>query len=1202
MKNILAIGAYILLATFFWGLNNDIVNTNKNLSRHFDFYMFQKPTTDTIKPLVTDLGYPFISNFDLETRDHQFWSITQDNYGQMIFADRYGLTVFNGKSFNYIKIPSIPIFLKSLPENDLVIVGCEDQFGFIKQNSWGEYEYKRLSKPNKVYKEITEVKVSEDRIYIFSENTIFTFDKELNIVDENTLEEEGEYKGIVLHNNQLFVSKSDKGLYKIEIYKKDEFIVKSKSFSKLDILFSIPIDSVSTLIGTSGNKLFRFDGKKLKKYTIEVAEYLEESSLAGGVDIDKEKFALSTLSGGLIIIDKKSSKVSGIINYKNGLPDDEIFALALDKNGALWVSHGFGISRINYDLPVKDFNSYPGIEGELTDVIELNNINYVSTTEGVFYLDTVANLTEYNTYVRKKEKVTKSREKEDKRETKKVERKTEEFKRETIRTEKEEEAVEDESDKKKNIFQRWKEKREKRRKEKDDKKNDVVEPEVVKEVSEDDDNDNTPINTDSDIPVESKTEKVTKKKKKRTSYYERKKVRTLSLAYVFKKVPGVSGKCKQLLKYKNSILVTSNNALFVINDKEAKEVVKNTYINTISPSRDSGVFYVGTNSTLLVVKSSKKGWEVINAIEDPAFDDAVYTIAEDNDGNIWVGSDSKVYKLNSNLNLPDNNLESYDFGKEYPGRYSIRNISGKIMFLSFNQIFEFDDNLNKIEKSNELIDNKQKNIDYIVSQPNITWIKDVDRWKSISEIYQPTSKQVFLTNLFSEVINIKVDDFGNLWVIDGKNNLYKILPEEIAESYLKDFNVYIQAIYDDKGQIVKKENIQIEPEIRSLNFKINSPYYFNAEEIKYQYIIRGAMNDWSDWKESPEFDLLLSPGEYTVQVRAMNVFGSVSTSKEYKILVKAPFWKQLWFIFAVLFVALLIIGFGVYLYLKKKEQKLLRYNKILEEKVEERTLEIQEQKEQIEYKNREITDSLNYASQIQRAILPSTQIIESSLSDCFVINKPKDIVSGDFYWTNKTDDCLIVTAADCTGHGVPGAFLSLLGVTFLNEIINKTKEFEPNVILDVLRERVINSLHQEGFDKKRLDGIDLAMSVIDLKKLTLKFAGANNPMYIIRNNKLTEVKGDRMPVGMHAHKDVPFTKHSIQLIKGDQIYMFSDGFIDQFGGEFGRKFLSRNFKELLVMISGLHLQDQKVIIEQTLSEWQGKFEQLDDILIIGLKV
>jgi len=428
------------------------------------------------------------------------------------------------------------------------------------------------------------------------------------------------------------------------------------------------------------------------------------------------------------------------------------------------------------------------------------------------------------------------------------------------------------------------------------------------------------------------------------------------------------------------------------------------------------------------------------------------------------------------------------------------------------------------------------------------------------------------------------------------------LPIEILESYLSNFRVYIQKIQNDKGINISKNNIEVKPGIVSLTFKTNAPYYLRPEKIRYQYFIKGLMNNWTVWKQSPDIDFILQPGFYKIQVRAKNIFGSVTESNEYFITVKSPLWIQTWFIILATALCCLFLALLVYFFQKKKEKRFQRYNKTLAVQVEKRTTEIKWQKEQIENKNKENTKSLNYASQIQSAVLPSINVIDKLVSESFILNKPQNIVSGDFYWAHRIDDRLIVTAADCTGHGVPGAFLSMLGITFLNEIAIKMDILNANTILEILRRRVIKTLHQEGYDKKRLDGIDLSLVVIDLNTKELQFSGANNPLYLIRNGKLKEYKGDTMPIGIQSRNSKPFTNHIFKIQAGDLFYLFSDGFMDQFGGSYGKKFLSRNFKALLEEISYLSLVMQKKVLSETLDIWRGKREQLDDILIVGIKI
>jgi len=251
-------------------------------------------------------------------------------------------------------------------------------------------------------------------------------------------------------------------------------------------------------------------------------------------------------------------------------------------------------------------------------------------------------------------------------------------------------------------------------------------------------------------------------------------------------------------------------------------------------------------------------------------------------------------------------------------------------------------------------------------------------------------------------------------------------------------------------------------------------------------------------------------------------------------------------------------------------------------------------------KEREITSSIQYAKRIQKAVLPHQKMFVDVIPDYFIYFKPRDIVSGDFYWMKQVEKHIVVAAADCTGHGVPGAFMSLLAISFLNEIV--TDHFvKADEILNSLRMRIIEALHQTGKDEEAKDGLDISLCVINIESNEIQFAGAYNPLYLIRDNELVEYKGDKMPIGIHIKEPEPFKAHNFKLNKNDLIYLFSDGYIDQFGGESGSKFKNKQFKELLLSIKQEPMNVQKDIINDTYNTWRGELKQLDDILIIGMK-
>jgi serine phosphatase RsbU (regulator of sigma subunit) len=249
---------------------------------------------------------------------------------------------------------------------------------------------------------------------------------------------------------------------------------------------------------------------------------------------------------------------------------------------------------------------------------------------------------------------------------------------------------------------------------------------------------------------------------------------------------------------------------------------------------------------------------------------------------------------------------------------------------------------------------------------------------------------------------------------------------------------------------------------------------------------------------------------------------------------------------------------------------------------------------------KELTDSLQYARNIQKTILPSYEKVSYLFPENFVLFLPRDIVSGDFYWVQKIDNNIIFTVGDCTGHGVPGAFMSILGIIFLNEITNHTPLLPANQILNALRERIMKTLNQTGKDREQKDGMDLALCIYNEKDKTLQYSGANNSLYHFHNNELNQVKPDRMPIGVSGFYEESFTNNILQINKNDRVYLFTDGYADQFGGDHDEKYKIKRFRQLLSNIQQYSMPVQKKKLEEAHKNWKGENEQIDDILILGI--
>ena len=300
----------------------------------------------------------------------------------------------------------------------------------------------------------------------------------------------------------------------------------------------------------------------------------------------------------------------------------------------------------------------------------------------------------------------------------------------------------------------------------------------------------------------------------------------------------------------------------------------------------------------------------------------------------------------------------------------------------------------------------------------------------------------------------------------------------------------------------------------------------------------------------------------------------------------------------------IIIIFLIYFLGQYRTRSLRKANQVLVEK-DIASREVEKQRQELAIKNKNITDSIQYAKRIQEALLPSDRMFKKLFPDSFILFKPKDIVSGDFYWIAERNNKVFVSAVDCTGHGVPGAFMSLIGFKILENIIKVQGIEKPSEILNILSMGIENTFHRNEEDYLLKDGMDLAFCVFDRDKKQLEYAGAFNPLYLIRDNKLIETRADRFSIGLKHILDEQnnYTNHSVSIKKGDMIYLFSDGYPDQFGGSIGKKFMYRRFRHLLLTIHDLPLQEQKDSLEKSIEDWKGEeYEQVDDILVIGIRL
>jgi len=436
-----------------------------------------------------------------------------------------------------------------------------------------------------------------------------------------------------------------------------------------------------------------------------------------------------------------------------------------------------------------------------------------------------------------------------------------------------------------------------------------------------------------------------------------------------------------------------------------------------------------------------------------------------------------------------------------------------------------------------------------------------------------------------------VDKTGNLWfgTVEG---VTKYEPsEEIPIS--GESAVHITGMQVNNKSVSMDNGLSLSHRQNSIIFEYGC-ITLNPDDVQYQIMLDGIAQEWRppDRLTSAIYPAL-PYGRYTFRVKAKNSAGVWNSEPaSFSFVIRPPFYLTWYFILSVAGILVII----VISYVKIRERALKRENLILEGKVKERTAIVVAQKEELSRKNEAITDSIRYAKRIQFAILPES----SPYPDTFILFKPKDIVSGDFYWFTEVGDKEFFSAVDCTGHGVPGAFMSIIGFNSLTKIVREYGIMEPGKILNQLNREVIETLHQRSDARDVYDGMDLALACYDRKGKYLEFSGAFNSLYLVRNGELVETKANKQSIGRSAFKtDAAFTNHRIDIEKGDTVYLFTDGYADQFGGENRKKFKYKNLKETILKIQEETMLQQRVIMDHTIEKWRGDLDQLDDILVIG---
>lgn len=696
-------------------------------------------------------------------------------------------------------------------------------------------------------------------------------------------------------------------------------------------------------------------------------------------------------------------------------------------------------------------------------------------------------------------------------------------------------------------------------------------------------------------------------------------------------------------------IIKSNNKITNYTEHELKG---NPDIWSITEDK-KGDLLIGMTNGLCVFNGSNFKRILCKDKENPM--NTVLDVYVDKSGEVWLGTQAGVAKIEDG------------FIQEFRGGQIPRNFinkicedkNGNILFGSEEGLFSFDGKT--VKQYNEKDGFIRKRISSMVmDREKNVWIATANGLYKLSD----NTFTLFKEKAYSaadEILSMLVDNQGNLWIglsngvdkISFKNGVSKVRHYDGDDGFLGQASSPNAMMLDKTGQImigttnglmiyrsqfdrdnrfepttilksldlfyqktdwklygdsVTMNNIPVDLELpydkNYLTFNFIGVSLTAPGKVSYRYKLKGVDSDWRISNKTDASYSNIPPGKYQFILYSNN--GEGVWNKEpvvFEFTINPPFWRTWWFYSLI---ALIILS-GIYSYIKIRtaNSKILKQNEIIEEKNEALLFANQE----IAEKNQNITDSINYAKRLQQSFLTSEKVLNEILNDHFILFKPRDIVSGDFYLAFDMPDRTLIICADCTGHGIPGAFMSLIGISLLNEIKRSQMILGTSEILERLRNNIIAALNPEKVETGGKDGMDVALISIFKEHvdggIKIQFSGANNSMYLVTSGSSTaemiEYKGDKQPVGYYSNMK-PFTQHEVIAQKGDIIYLYTDGYADQFGGMNGKKFMSKQLKGQLMSIFNYPMSQQKEKLDEIFKSWQGRLEQVDDVTVIGIKL
>lgn len=806
----------------------------------------------TLRPVLTTLlclwlgtfsnaqdGHVFISNFPLDKSeiDSRVVSIDFDENGIAYMGGRKGLAIFNGVDWEQLKmVPKEVNELKYDTAFKRMYIGFKDEIGVLEKDQKGSFNYLEIKNFKQSGLIFSKVYLTNDKVYFYSEKQVWILNKHNSeIIDSVMSKEDSGFLGIIKRKESVYVNLKSKGFHRIEGARLVPISTRS-DLKNSRILFSTAYNNRKILFGTDKNKIYLFDGKSFAQFNDKtgISDFLQENILWDGINFSGKYFAVTTLTGGCAIIDKNYGKIVSVINYQTGLPDDEIYTIARDVNNGLWLAHEHGVSHCDPGLPLKYFSTYPGLRGNINDLLVMKGILYAATSEGVYQLKKVSS--------------------------------------------------------------------------------------------------------------SGRTDRSGLRKTNSKNAPSKKVYIQQSLTHQFEKIPGLNDKCKSIFKFDKDLLALTNYGIYEISENEAIPVKTNFYPNDIHVCEDTNLVYVAALDGVYELeykyntKRKTKHWtnkRILSGVQGQ-----VYSIAQGKDGMLFLGLDSKalvskVLKYGRYSRVVELPLTKPTFEP-----INIIKYNQEVYFAQSNGVFIYNDHKKQVFAHNTQ-SVTSKNLQYITEKEN-NWIKEDEKWKSV--IKPLIGNSISLLSLFEDIRNIYTDDYGAIWIVTGNNDLLK-LPSKSVRKTEYTFQLAINSIVDHNHQNYNISKAHI-PSNSSVQINLSAPFYLRPEEVHFQYRFAVHRNQgWSDWSKNSRIELSsLNSGRHEINVRARNALNQISNEEKLIVRVLKPWWQTQSFIIGGVISFLALVGLVFYI----THRSLLRKKRILEQKVQERTVELQEEKDKTE--------------------------------------------------------------------------------------------------------------------------------------------------------------------------------------------------------------------------------------------------------------